>query len=107
MTSYERRKIWYDMLDMDMPLIDKRISDGIEKNRKGNIQIKLTDKSGRPVAGKRVKILQKSHDFKFGANLFMLKGFETERENAEYEKAFKELFNLATVPFYWNTLEPE
>ena len=73
MTSYERRKIWYDMLDKDMPLIDKRISDGIEKNRKGNIQIKLTDKSGRPVAGKRVKILQKSHDFKFGANLFMLK----------------------------------
>lgn len=107
MTSYERRKIWYDMLDKDMLLIDKRISDGIEKNRKGNIQIKLTDKSGRPVAGKRVKILQKSHDFKFGANLFMLKGFETERENAEYEKAFKELFNLATVPFYWNTLEPE
>ncbi|MFQ8952383.1 MAG: hypothetical protein ACLR56_04790 [Oscillospiraceae bacterium] len=53
MTSYERRKIWYDMLDKDMPLIDKRISDGIEKNRKGNIQIKLTDKSGRPVAGKR------------------------------------------------------
>ena len=51
MTSYERRKIWYDMLDKDMPLIDKRISDGIEKNRKGNIQIKLTDKSGRPVAG--------------------------------------------------------
>ena len=107
MTSYERRKSVRRPADSNMPLIDKRISDGIEKNRKGNIQIKLTDKSGRPVAGKRVKILQKSHDFKFGANLFMLKGFETERENAEYEKAFKELFNLATVPFYWNTLEPE
>ena len=47
MTSYERRKIWYDMLDMDMPLIDKRISDGIEKTEraifKSSLQIKAAD----------------------------------------------------------------
>ena len=84
MTSYEGRKIWYNMLNMETPLIDKRGSEGIEKNRKGDIQSRLTDKSGRPVAGKCAKIIQTSHDFKFGANLFMLKGFETETENAEY-----------------------
>ena len=37
----------------------------------------------------------------------MLDGFETEEKNALYKERFTSLFNMATVPFYWNTLEPE
>ena len=36
----------------------------------------------------------------------MLDEFDNEAYNAEYRHFFKEYFNLATVPFYWDTLEP-
>lgn len=107
MTPEERRKLWSDMLDREMPLVEERVSKGIENNRKGRVHIRLIGKNGKPLVGKKIWLIQKTHDFKFGANLFMLKGFETEAENKEYENSFAELFNLATVPFYWNTLEPE
>ena len=37
----------------------------------------------------------------------MLDEFENPEDNAEYRRFFKEYFNFATVPFYWNTLEPD
>ena len=87
--------------------VDARIADGIEKNRKGNCRLKLTDSNGAPLAGKKIKIKQKTHDFNFGANIFLLDEFESEKDNEAYRKLFKEHFNAATVPFYWDGLEPE
>ena len=37
----------------------------------------------------------------------MLDEFQNEDDNIKYRKMFKEYFNLATVPFYWDSLEPE
>ena len=37
----------------------------------------------------------------------MLGEFEDEARNAEYEQAFRSLFHLATLPFYWRDVEPE
>jgi GH35 family endo-1,4-beta-xylanase len=37
----------------------------------------------------------------------MLDQLETEEKNKKYKEHFKNLFNIATLPFYWNTLEPE
>ena len=54
-----------------------------------------------------MEIRQTGHEFKFGANLFMLDEFESEEKNRIYREKFPEAFNLATVPFYWNDLEPE
>ena len=68
--------------------------------------MRLTDENGKPVAGKKIKLTQKTHDFKYGANIFMLDEFKDEADNAEYRSFFKEYFNLATVPFYWDGLEP-
>lgn len=68
--------------------------------------MRLTDENGKPVAGKKIKLTQKTHDFKYGANIFMLDEFKDEADNAEYRRFFKEYFNLATVPFYWKDLEP-
>ena len=73
--------------------VDARIADGIEKNRKGNCRLKLTDSNGAPLAGKKIKIKQKTHDFNFGANIFLLDEFESEKDNAAYRKLFKEHFN--------------
>lgn len=83
------------------------ITTGIEKYRKGFGRITLTDKEGKPVKGATVKIKQKSHDFKFGCNIFMLDEFENEEKNKIYRDTFKKYFNYATVPFYWSDLEPE
>lgn len=85
---------------------EERIQTGIEQNRKGTADISVVDANGNPVAA-HVTLKQKTHDFKFGCNLFMLDELETEEKNAEYKKAFADLFNLATLPFYWNDLEPE
>lgn len=66
----------------------------------------MVDADGKPMAGKKVKLTQKAHGFQYDANIFMLDEFQDEADNAEYRRFFKEFFNLATVPFYWNTLEP-
>lgn len=80
---------------------------GIEKNRKGDAKITVTDKNGAPIPDATVRLVQKNHEFRFGANLLMLDEFESEEKNEKYRKYFSELFNIATLPFYWNTLEPE
>ncbi len=89
------------------PFTDRMIEAGIERNRKGNAKITVTDENGTPIQGAKIKAVQKSHEFSFGANLLMLDEFETDEKNEKYKKYFSDLFNMATLPFYWNTLEPE
>ncbi len=86
--------------------VDARIADGIERFRKGNAHVRFVNEQGIPQTGKKVKVTQLTHDFKIGANLFLLDEFPTEAENAAYRKLFQEHFNMATLPFYWNALEP-
>ncbi len=86
--------------------VTKRIADGIEQNRKGDIRISLKDANGNVVSGASVEIAQKTHEFRFGANIFMLDELETPEKNESYKKYFSDVFNMATLPFYWNTLEP-
>lgn len=85
----------------------RKVNDGIEKNRKGDAKITLTDAKGSPLTDATVKIEQMSHEFRFGANLFMLDELETPEKNESYKSHFTSLFNMATLPFYWDSLEPE
>lgn len=87
--------------------MEDRIASGIEANRKGFAFVKLTDEKGEAVKNAEVKITQKTHDFKYGANLFMLEEFPEKEQNEKYKKYFADAFNIATLPFYWDTLEPE
>lgn len=103
----EKRELFMKPYEAHKEEIDARVNEGIEKYRKGYSRIRLTDEDGNPIVGKKVKITQKTHDFKYGANIFLLDEFDNEKDNAEYRRMFKEYFNLATVPFYWDTLEPE
>lgn len=102
----DRKKI-LELFDQQKEYTDKRISEGIEKYRKGDAEIVVTDKSGNPIPNVAIKVKQKSHEFRFGANLFMLDELETDEKNAKYKKSFADVFNMATLPFYWDTLEPE
>lgn len=104
---YERaEKVLKPFLDAEDYMKD-RVASGIEANRKGHGKIKVTDAEGKPVEQVHVELKQKTHDFRFGANCFMVDEMETAEKNAEYKRLFGELFNLATIPFYWSDLEPE
>ena len=87
---------------------DARVKAGIEANRKGPMRFTFKDAAGKMLENVRVKVVQKTHDFKYGANIFMLDEIgDSKEKNEAYKEHFAAAFNLATVPFYWNDLEPE
>ncbi len=102
----EIRELYMKSYNENKARIDERIANGIEAYRKGDCVLTFKDQKGNVLKGANIKIRQKNHDFKYGANIFMLDEFEKSENNAEYRRFFKEYFNLATVPFYWDTLEP-
>lgn len=103
----ENRKIWMKAAEDSRELLEGRVKNDIEKYRKGYCKLRLTDAEGRPIKNAKIKVNQLSHDFGFGANIFMLEEFDNEEYNQRYRANFKKCFNLATVPFYWDGLEPE
>lgn len=95
------RTLWADAA------LEARIADGIERHRKSEALVRVTDSAGRPLPGVEIEVEQTAADFRFGANCFMLGAYPDAATNAAYEHAFAGLFNAATVPFYWKGLEPE
>lgn len=97
---FEREKVLKSYIE-NKERLDKRNSEGIEKYRKGNFKLKLSDDV------KEIHVRQTKHKFLFGCTAFMLNSFETEEKENEFKKLFSGLFNQAIVPFYWSDLEPE
>ena len=91
------RQLWNKELNA---AIDARI----ERFRKADacVEIPVPD-------GTEVKVVQTESAFRFGCNIFNFDQFGDDRRNAAYRAEFMPggLFNAATVPFYWNALEPE
>lgn len=102
----DRRNI-LDLFEKQKDLVNERVAYGIENYRKGDAKLTVTDKNGDPVPNAKINVKHKKHEFRFGANIFMLDELETEEKNEKYKSRFSELFNMATLPFYWDTLEPE
>jgi hypothetical protein len=100
-TPESYRKLWSD------PALTARLQRDIEQHRKGDAVIEVVDAAGKPVANAAVVVRQQSHAFLFGCNLFALDQLATPGLNRKYEAAFTNLFNFATVPFYWRELEPQ
>ena len=102
----DRKKI-LELFQEQKEFMEDKINSGIEQYRKGFAYISVKDSEGNPVPNAKISVNQKSHNFKFGANLFMLDEFETEEKNEKYKKAFCDVFNMATLPFYWDATEPQ
>lgn len=100
------RKRILESFEAQAKYIDARVQSGIEQNRKGTANLTVT-KDGQPAPGVKITVKQKTHEFKFGANLFMLDELETDEKNEKYKAAFADVFNMATLPFYWDATEPE
>lgn len=102
----DRRKI-LEKFEANRDELERSVQAGIEAYRKGGAVVKAVDSEGKPIAGAKVIVRQKNHAFRYGANLFMLDELETPEKNEKYKEAFKRIFNMATLPFYWSDLEPE
>lgn len=93
-------KAYHDIWDQQ---VQNKIDQDIEKYRKADATIKLEGHS----VDVEVKIEQISHQFLFGGNIFLFGDLKSPEKNKKYEDTFGILFNAATIPFYWKTLEPE
>ena len=102
----DRRKV-LELFDIQKDFMDNTVLSNIEKYRKGDVKIVLMDKDGKLIQDAKVVVKQTSHEFRFGANLLMLDEFESDEKNVKYRKYFSDVFNIATLPFYWDSLEPE
>ncbi|MGI6572635.1 MAG: endo-1,4-beta-xylanase [Fermentimonas sp.] len=85
------------------PEVQKKIDQDIEKHRKADVELTLTDYA----PGTEVKIEQISHDFIFGAHIFNYNQLGKTEYNDRYKALYGTLFNSATVAFYWKTFEME
>lgn len=102
----DRKKV-LELFDEQRDFMECKINCGIELYRKGYAEVVIKDRSGAPVPNAKITVDQKNHEFKFGANLFMLDELETDQKNQLYKKYFADTFNIATLPFYWDATEPE
>lgn len=94
------------LLQQDAEYYEDRAKREIERNRKGFFQLYLRDAQGNPLTGQTVTLKQKSHDFNFGCNSFMIGQYPEEERNLAYREEFCKLFNLAVLSFYWEGTEP-
>ncbi len=101
----QRRSI-LDNFEKQKNLINSRLDATIESVRKGFCALRLKDSEGNPITNANVRVTQKNHAFRYGANIFMLDELESDEKNEAYKALFKNAFNMATLPFYWSDLEP-
>ena len=94
------------VFDQQMAALDDRIEAGIREHRMRDVILEVTGPDGHPVANCDVSVEQVASRFLFGANLFMLDGYDSAALNERYEQRFVQLFNSASVPLYWKGLEP-
>jgi GH35 family endo-1,4-beta-xylanase len=89
------------------PELTQQIDRNIEQNRKSDAELSVVGADGAPLKNVTLEISQQRQEFLFGCNLFALDQLPTAELNQKYERYFAQLFNFATVPFYWGDLEAE
>ena len=93
-------KAYWDVWNKD---VQKQIDERIEKFRKANAAITLADAD----PSKPVEIKQKTHNFVFGAHIFNFNQLGKKEYNDIYKSIYGDLFNSATIAFYWKNFEFE
>ena len=73
-----RRDIALKYFEGHKEYTDARVKAGIEQHRKGNVTLSIKDSGGNALKGAKVFVNHKKHEFRFGANIFMLDELPTE-----------------------------
>lgn len=66
------------------------------------LRLRIVDEHGEARAGEEARVEQVSHAFGFGCSAFELRPEESD----EHTRQWLDLFNMATLPFYWRWFEP-
>lgn len=98
-----------------MNAIEQGFEERIQQHRTAEFRLLVRDAAGVPVPAARVDARLVRHDFRLGANGFLIRNRGSQplgsRSNdglvIEYERAFAGLLNAATLPFYWGNYESE
>ncbi len=102
-TSEQLVSAWRKLVE---PVSD-RIDQGIRNHRQSDVIVKVTDRAGAALAGVGIEAVQQSHACHFGANSFMLCGYESDRENQLWHDRYVQLFNYTVAGCFWPDYEPE
>lgn len=78
----------------------------IREHRMDQAAVVVRDAKGNAIPGARVTAELTRHAFLFGANICGWDQFPDDTRNRAYKHRFGELFNYATLPFYWRLYEP-
>lgn len=85
------------------PEVQSKIDKDIDKFRKANAVVHIQDVA----ENSPIRVEQISHDFIFGSSVFNFDQLGTAERNKRYKELFGDLFNSATIPFYWKKFEME
>lgn len=77
----------------------------IEQHRMADMVVQVVDAAGNPVADASVRVEQTRHAFLFGSNIFAWGHLDDPQLEEAYRRQFAELFNFATIGFYWAAYE--
>jgi GH35 family endo-1,4-beta-xylanase len=77
----------------------------IEAQRKADMTVVVLDPAGKAVPSASVQVEQTRHAFLFGCNIFMWGRLRNPAIEAAYRDRFADVFNFATIGFYWPMYE--
>ena len=72
--------------------------------RRKPVEIRVTE-NGVPVENARVRLIQKNHQFLFGAVCYAHGTFDSEAKEKRFTSLFTDLFNYTMVPYHWKWYE--
>ncbi|MBZ2195717.1 endo-1,4-beta-xylanase [Occultella gossypii] len=70
-------------------------------HRRVTSTVQVTDRAGAPLDHREVTVRQLRHAFEFGCA-----GFDIAQQSDEYRARWLDVFDTATLPFYWGRYEP-
>lgn len=95
-----RNKLAYDGMEKDAPWRNEALT-RIEMHRKGDLIIRVKTQNGLPLSGQEVSVKQVESAFNFGTFSGHNFNEETFAQKPRYYESFKDNFNMATLPLYW------
>ncbi len=76
-------------------------------HRKVTKKLRFTDRNGNALKEREISIKQINHAFLFGCGAFDFIPYVMKGEDKQLTDSWLEIFNYATLPFYWGEYEPE
>lgn len=87
------------------PLSDAAIDARIRQCRTAEATLTVTDEAGTPLVNAELTVYQTKHKFLFGCNIYKWDDLDDAALQQAYCRRFADVFNYATLPFYWGSYE--